>query len=278
MGLFTGSSTRRDDPSMGAGLGNGYDAPVQCASGDREEGCVRLGPEGGAEPLFFVYPGLDAPFCHELAAARPGRPFILLPRREVSAHEPVPDFAEFARRHVETIRGVRPSGPYAVGGFAAGAPLALEIACQLEGAGEKVAELLLVADPELCARWWRAARAAAGLLSGRDPVERLDLFNFTGRLGQLAIDSFKSGGLARLRESFARARHRVHRQGALQAFGPNSRSSDDTLKALLWAWAGHRARTPRARAARVAVERNENGAPELDRTRASYWTQPMDGS
>lgn len=233
------------------------------SSGEREERFVLLGPEDGAEPVFFVYPGLDAPFCHDLAEACPGRTFILLSRREVAAFEPIPDFAELARRHVETIRSVQPRGPYSLGGFSAGAELAREIACQLEGAGEPVSDLLLAADPRLSARWWLAARRAAGLLA-RDPVERLDLFNFAGRFGQLALDFFKRGGLSRVRESFARARHRVQRQGSLAAFGPNSRASDDTLKALLWAWAGRRGRRPSARVVRVEARRNENGMMELD--------------
>ena len=53
------------------------------------------------------------------------------------------DFAEIARLHVKTILGVRPHGPYVVGGFSAGGPLAYEIAQQLIADGHEVALLAL---------------------------------------------------------------------------------------------------------------------------------------
>lgn len=228
------------------------------------ERVIRLGPEDGAEPVFFYYPGPDAPFCHELSAAMPDRPFFVLAREEISIREPLPAFAELARRQIEAIRGVRPRGPYVLGGFSAGAALAREMARQLADEGEEAPALVLVADPRLSLWLWRAARLVAGLPRGWDPVERLHLFNLLGRSGQLALDLFKRGGLARLRESLARARHRVQRQGSCWAMGPNSRSSDETLKAYLWAWAGPPEGRPSGRIARVEAFRNENGMMELD--------------
>ncbi|HXT01492.1 MAG TPA: thioesterase domain-containing protein [Elusimicrobiota bacterium] len=227
------------------------------------ESAIRLGPEEGAEPVFFVYPGLDAPFCHELSAALPDRPLFLLPRQEIDVREPLPSFEELALRHVETIRAARPRGPYVLGSFSAGAALVREMACLLAGRGEETSALLLVADPRLSARLWRAARRAAELPRGLDTVERLHLFNLIGRAGQLCQDAFKPRGVRRVRESLARARHRVQRQGTLWALGPNSRASDDTLKAMLWAWAGHRARSPAASVVRAEAGRNENGMMEL---------------
>jgi thioesterase domain-containing protein len=51
-----------------------------------------------------------------------------------------------AGRHLQAVRAAQPAGPYTLGGYSAGAPLALEMAAQLEAAGQEVDGLLLI-DP-----------------------------------------------------------------------------------------------------------------------------------
>jgi acyl-coenzyme A synthetase/AMP-(fatty) acid ligase/thioesterase domain-containing protein/acyl carrier protein len=50
-----------------------------------------------------------------------------------------------ARRYLDGIRAVQPSGPYLVGGYSFGGVVAFELACQLQRAGERV-DLLVILD------------------------------------------------------------------------------------------------------------------------------------
>jgi thioesterase domain-containing protein len=73
---------------------------------------------------------------------------------------------EMAADYVEAVRRVQSHGPYLLGGYCMGAPVAVEMALQLEAAGEEVAMLVLL-DPRfgepsgLRYRMWRARRDAA---------------------------------------------------------------------------------------------------------------------
>ena len=51
-----------------------------------------------------------------------------------------------AARHLRAVREAQPAGPYSLAGYSVGAPVALEMAGQLEAAGEEVDGLLLI-DP-----------------------------------------------------------------------------------------------------------------------------------
>ena len=57
------------------------------------------------------------------------------------------DLRQLAKLHVKTILEVRPHGPYVLGGFSAGGPLAYEIAQQLIADGHQVALLVLFDSP-----------------------------------------------------------------------------------------------------------------------------------
>src|SRR5690606_460455 len=54
---------------------------------------------------------------------------------------------EMAARHVAAIRSVQPHGPYYLGGYSFGGSVALEIAQQLQAAGETVAVLAIFDQP-----------------------------------------------------------------------------------------------------------------------------------
>ena len=219
--------------------------------GRRAEGVpvIRFGPDAGADPFFFVHPGLGGLYCKELSRAMPDRPFYLLGGQNLTGVDPIPTIEEMARRYVDTLRKVRPRGPYHLGGYSIGCTIAYEMARQLETAGEQVPKLMLVAAPiDDSARWWSAVRRGAGFvrgLLGYDQSAMLNHFNLMGKSGELVAGMFKRGGAARLWEALRRARSRVAREGSIRAIGPNSEEFNDTLRVLQWAGAAYRPGTYR---------------------------------
>jgi amino acid adenylation domain-containing protein len=205
---------------------------------------IRFGPEVGAEPFFFVHPGLGGFYCKELSRAMPDRPFYLLGGQNLTGVDPIPTIEEMAGRYLETLRKVRPRGPYHLGGYSIGCMIAYEMARQLENAGEPVPKLMLVAAPiDDSVQWWSAVRRGAGLvrgLLGYDQSAMLNHFNLLGKSGELIAGLFKRGGAARLWEALHRARTRVAKEGSIRAFGPNAQEFNDTLKVLQWAGAAYR--------------------------------------
>ena len=71
------------------------------------------------------------------------QPIYALLDPEIMNMKPPYDLVEIARLHVRTILNVRAHGPYAIGGFSAGGPLAYEVAQQLTAAGHQVPLLVL---------------------------------------------------------------------------------------------------------------------------------------
>ena len=144
-----------------------------------------------------------------------------------------------------------PRGPYRLGGYSIGSTIAYEMARQLEAAGERVPQLMLVADPIDGSSWWwstvRRAVALIGGLLGQDEAAMLDRFSVWGKYGELAAGMFSRGGAARIREGFRRTFARANREGSLSGFVPSAAEIDDTLKALLWAAADYRPGTYRGR-------------------------------
>ncbi len=61
--------------------------------------------------------------------------------------EPMPrSLRQLAATHVRSLRQASPRGPYTLGGYSAGAQVALEMAAQIESAGDRVDAMLLI-DP-----------------------------------------------------------------------------------------------------------------------------------
>ncbi len=136
---------------------------------------VALNGGGSRPPFFFMHAGSGrAAFAAPLAAALgPEQPFYGLESRGLEGEEaPLRAIEPMARLYVEALRGVQARGPYRVGGFCMGALLALEVACQLQDAGEEVSHLLVFSTD---ARWKRTRGLAEQLalhadeLRGRGP-------------------------------------------------------------------------------------------------------------
>jgi amino acid adenylation domain-containing protein len=108
---------------------------------------VPMQPTGTEPPLFFVHGGAGHIFMFDQLAVQfaPRRPFYAFqPVDWDGAHLHPPDVAEMAARYVQEMRQMQPQGPYAVGGFCFGGTIAMEMAWQLEQAGEAVTEVVLI--------------------------------------------------------------------------------------------------------------------------------------
>jgi amino acid adenylation domain-containing protein len=108
---------------------------------------IHVQPSGAATPLFCVHDLESDAFLFAALARRLGRgqPLFALRYR---AGEPLGDVPRslpaLASRYVDDLRTVRPRGPYRLAGFCFGAVVALEMARQLEAAGEAVDRLALL--------------------------------------------------------------------------------------------------------------------------------------
>ncbi|MGC2758560.1 AMP-binding protein [Candidatus Binatus sp.] len=104
-------------------------------------GVLSVQPQGSRTPIFMVRGFTIFRDLSRLLGT--DQPIYALLDPEMMNIVPPYDFAEIARIHVKTILGVRPHGPYVLGGFSAGGPLAYEIAQQLIADGHEVALLVL---------------------------------------------------------------------------------------------------------------------------------------
>ncbi|MFE2109293.1 amino acid adenylation domain-containing protein [Kitasatospora sp. NPDC059463] len=113
---------------------------------------VPLHRDGAGDPV-FCWPGLGGyPMNLRPLAGRSGRPFFGVQSHGINPGEtPYPTIRETAAADVAEIRRIRPHGPYTLWGYSFGARVAFEAAWQLERAGERVADVLLICpgNPEL---------------------------------------------------------------------------------------------------------------------------------
>ncbi|MFZ4832248.1 amino acid adenylation domain-containing protein [Rouxiella sp. Mn2063] len=103
----------------------------------------------GVQSPIFCWPGLGG-YCmnlRTLAVSQPSsRPFFGIQASGINADETIAaSIKEMAERDIELIRQKQPHGPYTLWGYSFGARVAFEAAWQLESAGEKVEQLLLIA-------------------------------------------------------------------------------------------------------------------------------------
>ncbi|MFJ9809731.1 amino acid adenylation domain-containing protein [Streptomyces sp. NPDC101158] len=105
------------------------------------------GAEGITSPV-FCWPGLGGyPMNLRLLGRESGlgRPFYGVQAHGINEGEqPYPTVQEMAAADVAEIRRIQPEGPYLLWGYSFGARVAFEAAWQLEQAGEKVEQLLLL--------------------------------------------------------------------------------------------------------------------------------------
>ncbi|QES40134.1 amino acid adenylation protein [Streptomyces venezuelae] len=109
---------------------------------------VRLGGADDGRPV-FCWPGLGGyPMSLRLLAGRLGlaRPFLGVQAYGINPGERAyPTFEEMVAKDIELIRQAQPKGPYTLWGYSFGARVAFAVARQLEQAGERVDEVILMA-------------------------------------------------------------------------------------------------------------------------------------
>ncbi|HZI20311.1 MAG TPA: non-ribosomal peptide synthase/polyketide synthase [Pyrinomonadaceae bacterium] len=113
----------------------------------RRSPLVTLQGAGAATPFFCVHPGGGGVFRYLELARHLGtdRPFHAFQAAGLDDdEEPAAGVEEMAARYVEAMRGVRPSGPYMIGGWSFGGLVAFEMSRQLEALGEEVSLLALL--------------------------------------------------------------------------------------------------------------------------------------
>ena len=121
------------------------------ATGDSST-LLKINETGSRTPFFYLHGDLFGGGFYSLKLSRAlgsDQPFYVMPPHDVRASAEVPSIEEMASAHLQTLRGVRPRGPYIIGGFCLGGIVAYELAQQIAAAGEKVEMLLLIdAEPE----------------------------------------------------------------------------------------------------------------------------------
>jgi amino acid adenylation domain-containing protein len=138
---------------------------------------VPIRPEGDRRPLFCL-PGIDGsvlPFRSLSLHLEANTPvWGLQPPGLCGSIKPHARLEDLAASHIAAMRGLQPTGPYAVFGFSIGGMVAVEMARQLEEAGEQV-DLLVVVDTPLHGRpwWWRGIRSIFHRAERRDRPKQL---------------------------------------------------------------------------------------------------------
>jgi len=109
---------------------------------------VALRSRGSRPPLFMVHPAGGTVFRYaDLARALgPDQPFLGIQARGVNDDRPpIDDMDEMVEHYAAAVRAAWPSGPYLVGGWSAGGPIAFALAARLREMGED-APLVVILD------------------------------------------------------------------------------------------------------------------------------------
>ncbi|MFI1293618.1 beta-ketoacyl synthase N-terminal-like domain-containing protein [Streptomyces sp. NPDC020792] len=101
--------------------------------------------EGDEPPLFLVHPagGTNLLYFKLAECSRSSVPLTALSFPSAAEGQPA-TLRGLAARYLERIRTVRPRGPYRLGGYSFGGNVAFEMALQLQAAGERVEQLVML--------------------------------------------------------------------------------------------------------------------------------------
>jgi thioesterase domain-containing protein/acyl carrier protein len=121
---------------------------------------IRRGSGGDMPPLFFVHDGLGETLLYRtLAHLLDAGPTMygLQPAQRADGSYIHTHIVDMAAAHVRQVRAVQPHGPYYLTGLCAGGVISMEMAWQLEQAGETVAfvGIMDAADVKAAERPWR---------------------------------------------------------------------------------------------------------------------------
>ncbi len=131
------------DPSGGQQQAGGNEtAAAKPTPVVRSATLVPVRPASGKPPIFFVHDGLGETLLYRTLALKleAGHPvFGIQPEIDARGQYAQTSVRDWAAAHVRTLRKVQPQGPYWIAGLCAGGVIAVEMARQLQEAGEKTA-------------------------------------------------------------------------------------------------------------------------------------------
>jgi pyochelin synthetase len=117
-------------------------------AGDEWSPLVQLSGRGEETPWCLVHPAGGNVLCYDQLAGRLGAPVHALQAPgPLNGHEPLESVEDLAGLYLTALRRKLPDGPYRLGGWSSGAPVAFEIAHRLEQMGEAVEQVLIIDSP-----------------------------------------------------------------------------------------------------------------------------------
>ena len=108
---------------------------------------VEIQPGRVGRPFFLVHPSSGNVECYFELVRHLGPGHVVYGLRSpdpVDDEAPATSIETMAARHVEAVRQVQPTGPYALGGWSLGGLVAFEMARQLDALGERIDALTLL--------------------------------------------------------------------------------------------------------------------------------------
>jgi thioesterase domain-containing protein len=196
--LFTGATIAHLGQTLLAG----------CKDAAEDSPYVALHAKGEGTPFFFLHGDFvgGGVFSQNLARhLGSDRPFYAIHPHGLRGEMPPRTIEMMARARLETIRALRPQGPYLLGGYCNGALVAFEIARLLEADGERVEAMIMIAADGSNVRYRRlhawAARVGTVLRESDEEVQQRALRWQRGlRLGEAFLEHYRQAlrDLARL--------------------------------------------------------------------------------
>ncbi|MHC5939086.1 amino acid adenylation domain-containing protein [Nostoc sp.] len=108
---------------------------------------LTLQPKGDRLPLFLVHPGAGYALSYSIFATILGKkqPLYAFQAPGLDGEQqPLDSIEAMASTYIKAMREIVPNGPYLLGGYSFGGLVAFEIASQLEAAGERIENLLII--------------------------------------------------------------------------------------------------------------------------------------
>ena len=157
---------------------------------------VEVQPAGSRLPLFLVHGGGGNVIAFRALSdvLGPDRPLFCLQAKGLRAGEkPLETIEEMAEHYLESVRRVRPSGPYLLGGHSLGALVAYEMAQRLLARGEQVPLVALLDHPGPDARL-SSARQIRYHLRNLSTLGHRDRMEYVGNHLRWKLRSIRAGG------------------------------------------------------------------------------------
>jgi acyl transferase domain-containing protein/thioesterase domain-containing protein/acyl carrier protein len=152
--LINPQDTARADKAAADTAADGDTAAALPSPVIRSATLVPVRPASGKQPLFFVHDGMGETLLYRNLALKlePGHPvYGIQPEINARGEYAQTTVRDWAAAHIRTLRRVQPQGPYMIAGLCAGGVIAMEMARQLQEAGERTSYvgILDAADSQL---------------------------------------------------------------------------------------------------------------------------------